>query len=63
MMAYLGNKRNSPLMEFPCIFLRKRDDIPDDFKLKSDLEELQKNNLIKADYSNIILDQSVYGDD
>lgn len=55
-MAYLSNKRNSPLMEFPCIFLRKRDDIPDDFKLKSDLIELQKKNLIRADYPDIKLD-------
>lgn len=60
-MAYLGNKRNSNLKEFPCIFLRKRDGIPDNFKIMNDLVELQKKNLIKANYSNIILNQKVYG--
>lgn len=32
MMAYLSNKSNGYLKEFPCIFLKKRDCIPDNFK-------------------------------
>lgn len=32
MMAYLGNKPNGPQKEFPCIFLKKRDCVAENFK-------------------------------